>query len=185
MKFYMKNATVTAVSRSETHTMSKPNVPSIQLLEGLGVVGDAHSGATVKHRSRVAQDPTQPNLRQVHLIHAELLDELKESGFEITPGQMGENITTRGIPLLDLPRHTLLYIGGTAVVQVTGLRNPCHQLNGLQDGLMKAVLDKTENGELIRKAGIMGIVVQGGLISVGDSIRVVLPETPFVALDRV
>ncbi len=178
-------ATVTAVSRSATHTMTKPNVSSIQLLTGLGVEGDAHMGTTVKHRSRVAQDPSQPNLRQVHLIHAELHDELRAGGFTITPGQMGENITTQGINLLDLPQNTLLYIGETAIVQVTGLRNPCNQLNGLQEGLMQAVLGRDEHHNLIRKAGIMGVVLKGGQINIGDSIAVHLPEPPFVALDRV
>src|ERR1700716_2531545 len=128
---------VTAVSRSATHTLRKSNVQSIRLLEGLGVEGDAHQGSMVKHRSRVARDPTQPNLRQVHLIHAELHDELRRTGaFELSPGQMGENITTRGIDLLGLPHGTRLLLGESAVVEVTGLRNPCKQLDGIQPGLM-------------------------------------------------
>src|SRR6185369_7203833 len=125
---------VIAVSLSGGHTMSKPNVTRIRLLEGLGVDGDAHMGATVKHRSRVALDPTQPNLRQVHLIHAELLDELRAKGFNVTPGLMGENVTTRGIDLLALPAGTRLHLGRAAIIQVTGLRNPCYQLDGLQPG---------------------------------------------------
>lgn len=177
--------TITAVSKSATHTMSKPNVPSICLLAGLGVEGDAHMGATVKHRSRVAQDPNQPNLRQVHLIHAELHEALKAAGFQINPGQMGENITTSGIDLLGLPRHTRLRLGESAVVEVTGLRNPCNQLNGIQDGLMKAVLGYDEQGNLIRKAGIMAIVLEGGVVRPGDQIRVELPEQPFLPLERV
>lgn len=176
---------VTALSKSASHTLTKQNQPSLNLLEGLGVEGDAHMGPTVKHRSRVAQDPLQPNLRQVHLIHAELLDELASKGFDIAPGAMGENITTRGIALLDLPRGTRLHIGGEAIVEVTGLRNPCVQLEGLQQGLMAAVLGRDEAGNLIRKAGVMGVVLKGGLIERGDTILVELPALPFVALEKV
>jgi hypothetical protein len=176
---------VVAVSKSPAHTMSKPNYAAIHLLAGLGVEGDAHLGITVKHRSRVAQDPTQPNLRQVHLIHTELHTELRQRGFNIAPGQMGENITTEGLNLLELPRGTRLLIGAEAVVEVTGLRNPCHQLDGIQEGLMKAVLDRDDAGNLVRKAGIMGIVIAGGTIVPGDIIRVEWPSEPFVALDRV
>ena len=176
---------VTAVSKSATHTMRKYNAPAIQLLAGLGVEGDAHMGTTVKHRSRVAQDPTQPNLRQVHLIHAELHETLNASGFQVEPGQMGENITTSGINLLDLPRNTLLHIGESAVVEVTGLRNPCSQLNGIQDGLLQAVLGRDEHNNLIRKAGIMGIVLADGLVKPGDPIQVELPLPPFLPLERV
>jgi MOSC domain-containing protein YiiM len=178
------NAVVTAVSRSETHTMQKFNQPSIVLLAGLGVKNDAHQGVTVKHRSRVAQGPTQPNLRQVHLIHEELHHELRDKGFEVVPGQMGENITTRNIDLLGLPRGTKLLIG-EAVLEVTGLRNPCTQLDGIQQGLMAAVLDRDEDGNLIRKAGIMTIVLQGGEVRPGDEIRIELPSEPFQRLERV
>ena len=176
---------VKAVSKSPEHTMSKPNQVSINLLTGLGVEGDAHMGVTVKHRSRVKQDPTQPNLRQVHLIHVELHEELQMAGFSLKPGQMGENITTFGINLLDLPRNTLLLIGESAVVEVTGLRNPCAQLDGIQEGLMKAVLGRDENSNLIRKAGIMGVVLQDGIVRPGDTIRVEFPELPFYPLDKV
>ena len=176
---------IIAVSRSPQHTMRKTNEAAIILLAGLGVEGDAHMCVTVKHRSRVAQDPTQPNLRQVHLIHSELHDELNAAGFSVTTGEMGENITTKGIPLLDLPRNTLLFLGEEAVVQVTGLRNPCVQLNGIQDGLMQAVLGRDEQNNLIRKAGVMGIVVQGGVVKTGDPIRVQMPEPPFIALEKV
>jgi len=165
--------------------MRKAGQLYIRLLEGLGVEGDAHAGTTVKHRSRVRQDPTQPNLRQVHLIHAELHDELRAKGFELAPGQMGENITTRGIDLLSLPKGALLHIGDEATVEVTGLRNPCTQLDRIRPGLMAAVLDRDVNGSLVRKAGIMGIVLRSGLVKAGDAIRVVLPAGPFVALDRV
>lgn len=176
---------VTAVSRSATHTFSKQNQESIRLLTGLGVEGDAHMGETVKHRSRVARDATQPNLRQVHLIHAELHDELRAAGFSVSAGQMGENITTRGVDLLRLPTGARLHLGGMAVVEVTGLRNPCTQLDDFQQGLMAAVLGRDEHGNLIRKAGVMGIVIVGGEVRPGDPIRVELPPEPHRTLDRV
>src|SRR6478672_1505248 len=149
---------VVAVSRSARHTLTKPNQSSIRLVAGLGVEGDAHLGATVKHRSRVARDPSRPNLRQVHLIHAELHDELRAAGFAVEAGQMGENVTTRGVDLLGLPTGTRLHLGATAVVEVTGLRNPCVQLDRLRPGLMAATLDRDERGRLVRKAGVMAVV---------------------------
>ncbi|MFN8473419.1 MAG: MOSC domain-containing protein [Anaerolineae bacterium] len=176
---------VAAVSRSAKHTFSKPTQDGICLLPGLGVEGDAHMGETVKHRSRVRQDPTQPNLRQVHLIHAELFDELSAQGFDVSAGQMGENITTRGIDVLALPTGARLHIGDSAVVEVTGLRNPCAQLDTFQPGLMAAVLDRDADGNLVRKAGIMGIVVEGGEVRAGDAIRVELPPEPHRPLKRV
>ncbi|GLW24723.1 MOSC domain-containing protein [Microbispora triticiradicis] len=176
---------VTAVSRSATHTFSKAPMDSVRLLAGLGVEGDAHSGTTVKHRSRVARDPDQPNLRQVHLVHAELHDELRDAGFAVRAGDMGENVTTRGVDLLGLPTGTRLHLGESAVVEVTGLRNPCGQLNGFQDGLMKAVLDRDEEGNLVRKAGIMAVVVTGGEVRPGDPIRVELPAGPHHPLQPV
>jgi MOSC domain-containing protein YiiM len=172
------NGIVAAVSRSPTHTMTKPTADSIRLLAGLGIENDAHQGVTVKHRSRVAKDPTVPNLRQVHLIHTELFDELRSRGFAVAPGLMGENVTTSGIDLLALPTGTRLYLGGEAVIEVTGLRNPCRQLNGLQRGLMEATLDRDGDGNLIRKAGIMAIVLAGGVVHEGDPIRVELPPAP-------
>ena len=176
---------VMAVSRSATHTLSKPNQESIRLLAGRGVEGDAHCGETVKHRSRVARDPTQPNRRQIHLIHAELFDELQTAGFTVSAGQMGENITTRGIDLLGLPTGARLHLGDTAVVEVTGLRNPCAQLDRLQPGLMAAVLARDANGSLVRKVGVMGIVLVGGKVWPGDPIRVELPPEPHRPLERV
>jgi MOSC domain-containing protein YiiM len=176
---------VSAVSRSGTHTFSKSNQESIQLLAGLGVEGDAHLGKTVKHRSRVAKDPTQPNLRQVHLIHSELFDELQSAGFSVSAGQLGENITTSGIDLLGLPASTRLHLGETAVIEVTGLRNPCAQIDRFQSGLMAALLDHDEKGDLIRKGGIMGIVLVSGTVRPGDLIRVELPEEPHHPLVRV
>jgi MOSC domain-containing protein YiiM len=166
---------VIAVSRSATHSMAKPNEAAIELIAGIGVKGDAHSGTTVKHRSRVARDPSQPNLRQVHLIHSELHDELRGRGFEVSPGQMGENITTAGIDLLGLPTGTRLRLGAAAVVEVTGLRNPCAQLDTIYQGLMKATLDRDAQGNLIRKAGVMSIVVTGGTVHPDDPITVELP----------
>src|SRR3954454_8837203 len=138
-------AQVAAVSRSATHSFSKGNQEAIDLVVGLGVADDAHAGTTVKHRSRVARDPNQPNLRQVHLIHAELHDELRGAGFDVAAGQMGENVTTRGVDLLGLPTGTLLALGDEAVVEVTGLRNPCAQLDAFRPGLMAAVLGRDES----------------------------------------
>lgn len=176
---------VTAVSRNATHSLSKPSRESITLLAGLGVEGDAHAGATVKHRSRVRRDPSTPNLRQVHLIHAELHDELRPAGFEVEPGQMGENVTTRGIDLLALPAGTRLRLGDYAVVELTGLRNPCVQLDGLQPGLMQATLGRDGDGNLIRKAGVMSVVVEGGRVRPGDRIEVGLPSEPHRRLQPV
>jgi MOSC domain-containing protein YiiM len=176
---------VTAVSASATHTMSKPNQPHILLVAGSGVAGDAHQGATVKHRARVARDPRQPNLRQVHLIHAELHDELRAKGFDVAAGQMGENITTRGIDLLGLPTGARLHLGKSALLEITGLRNPCAQLDGIQQGLMQAVLDRDAHGNLVRKAGVMGIVLQDGIVRPGDAIRVELPSPPHQPLEPV
>ena len=175
-------AEVAAVSRSATHTMTKPAAASIRLAAGLGVDGDAHAGETVKHRSRVARDPAQPNLRQVHLLHAELHDELRAQGFDLAPGEMGENVTTRGVDLLALPAGTRLRLGAAAVVEITGLRNPCRQLDGLRPGLMAATLARDQDGGLVRKAGVMAIVVAGGEVRPGDPIAVELPAPPHRAL---
>jgi MOSC domain-containing protein YiiM len=169
---------ITAVSRSSRHTLVKTNEASVRLMAGLGIEGDAHQGTTVKHRSRVARDPAAPNLRQVHLIHAELHDELRRRGFEVRAGQMGENITTSGVDLLGLTTGTRLYIGDTAIVEVTGLRNPCAQLDKIQPGLMAATLDRDAEGRLVRKAGIMGIVLATGEVRPGDPIRVEPPPPP-------
>lgn len=171
-------AHVLALSRSTTHSFSKPGVPSLSLLTGLGSEGDAHQGVLVKHRSRVAQNPNQPNLRQVHLIHAELLDELADKGFLIAPGELGENITTRGVQLLDLPEGTRLAVGGQAVIEVTGLRNPCKQIEAFRPGLLAAVLGRDVDGGIVRKTGVMGIVLAGGMIRQGDEIGVELPAWP-------
>jgi MOSC domain-containing protein YiiM len=176
------SSTVAAVFRSATHTMSKYPEPQITLRSGLGVEGDAHAGATVKHRSRVARDPDQPNLRQVHLIHGELHDELAAKGFTVAAGQMGENITVRGLDLLGLARGTRLRLGDNAVVEVTGLRNPCTQLDGIQPGLMAAVLDRDPDGALVRKAGVMGVVLADGVVRPGDSITVTPPDGDRVPL---
>jgi MOSC domain-containing protein YiiM len=167
---------VLAVSLSPRHKFSKTNALSIRLVEGLGVEGDAHMGSTVKHRSRVAQNPYVPNLRQVHLIHAELFDELKGKGYRVTPGDLGENITTSGLDLLALPRGARLRIGDSAIVELTGLRNPCGQIDKFSKGLMSAVLDRDDKGNVVRKSGVMSIVVAGGDIRPGDSIVVELPE---------
>lgn len=169
------NAHVVAVARSSGHTFSKSVKDAIVLEAGLGIAGDAHSGVTVKHRSRVRKDPTQPNLRQVHLIHAELFAELATKGFDIAAGDLGENITTRGIDLLALPQGARLAIGPEAIVEITGLRNPCVQIDAFRRELMHAVLDKAPDGSLIRKAGVMGVVLASGPIAPEDTITVTLP----------
>jgi MOSC domain-containing protein YiiM len=176
---------VTAVSIDSEHRFSKANRECVRLVTGLGVEGDAHFGATVQHRSRVRQDPTQPNLRQVHLIHGELHDELRAAGFDISAGQLGENVTTRGVDLLGLPAGTLLRLGAEAVVEVTGLRNPCLQIDAFRPGALQQVVRRAEDGTLVRKAGVMGIVVTSGEVRPGDQIRVELPPEPHRPLDRV
>lgn len=175
---------VVAVHSHASHTFSKQARESITLLEGLGVEGDAHCGATVQHRSRVAADPSQPNVRQVHLIHGELFDELRESGHSVQPGDLGENITTRDIDLLALPVGARLHFGD-AVVTITGLRNPCQQINGFQSGLLKHVIKTDGEGNVIRLAGVMGIVSRGGPVAAGSTIDVELPPTPHFPLTRV
>lgn len=179
------NARVIAVSSGSSHTFSKRPCEHIRLLPGLGVEGDAHMGNTVQHRSRVARDPTQPNLRQVHLIHAELHDELHATGFEVEPGDIGENVTTRGVELLALPTGTRVRLGRTAVIELTGLRNPCVQLDRFQPGLMQAVLDRDADGRLVRKSGVMAIVLSAGEVRAGDRIRVELPGEPHLPLGPV
>ncbi|MBB4843017.1 MOSC domain-containing protein YiiM [Paucibacter oligotrophus] len=178
-------AQVLALHRSQTHSFSKSAMPQLNLLAGLGVEGDVHCGETVKHRSRVAQDPTQPNLRQVHLIQAELFEQLSRQGLQVSPGQMGENLTTQGLDLLALPVDTVLSIGDSARLRVTGLRNPCGQIEQFQAGLLAAVLERAADGRLIRKAGIMAVVLNSGLVRPGDAIRVLLPPLPHRALERV
>lgn len=179
------NGSVVAVARDKGHHFTKPLCMSIRITAGLGVEGDAHSGITVQHRSRVLRDPTVPNLRQVHLIHEELFEELKAEGFKVTPGDLGENVTTRGIDLLSLPAGTLLHLGDSAIVEVTGLRNPCVQIDRFQTGLMKAVLGRDEQGNLVRKTGVMCIAIASGDVHPGDPIRVELPAEPHRKLEVV
>ena len=178
-------AVVTHLHRSPEHAFSKETQDEIVLVAGMGVEGDAHCGATVRHRSRVAADPTQPNLRQVHLMHGELFDELAEGGHRVEPGDLGENITTRGLDLLDLPTGTMLRIGEEALVALTGLRNPCRQIEAFQTGLQGAVLDHDDDGKLVRKAGVMGVVVRGGVVRTGDTVEVTLPPGPPAPLQKV
>ncbi|MEU1486633.1 MOSC domain-containing protein [Streptomyces sp. NPDC005752] len=179
------NATVTAVSSNDVYSFTKPARESITLLAGLGVEGDVHAGSTVKHRSRVAQDPTQPNLRQVHLMHQELFAELRDAEFEVGPGDLGENVTTSGIDLLALPVGTLLRLGNEAVVEVTGLRNPCLQIDNFQEGLLRQVVGRADDGTVVRKAGVMGVVTTGGIVRPGDAVEVQLPAEPHRPLKRV
>ena len=180
----MIEAKVISVSRGTQHNFSKAVASSITLIAGEGVEGDAHRGVTVKHRSRVNKDPTQPNLRQVHLIHNELIEMLKQRGFDVAPGVMGENITTSGLNILSLPVGTRLALG-EAEIEITGLRNPCGQLDNYQRGLTAAVLDRDADGNLMRLAGIMAVVVRGGVVKMGDAILVKLPVEPYRALEPV
>jgi MOSC domain-containing protein YiiM len=173
--------TVAAVSRATAHSFSKPTVDAITLVEGWGVEGDAHAGATAQHLYVVKKDPTRPNLTQVHLMPAELFDEL-DGRFTVLPGELGENVTTRGVDLVTLPLGTRLHLGEDAVVEVTGLRNPCSKINKYQAGLMKALISRDDDGTVVRKSGIMGIVVASGVVSPGDALRVELPEGEHVAL---
>ncbi|MET0989215.1 MAG: MOSC domain-containing protein [Glaciihabitans sp.] len=184
MKLLARPAVV-SVSRDEEHRFSKPTFDSITLVEGLGVEGDVHLGRTVQHRSRVAVDPSQPNLRQVHLIQSELFAETADQGYELHPGDLGENVTTAGLDLLGLPNGAILRIGATASVKITGLRNPCAQINTFQAGLLKTMIGRDDAGNVVRKAGVMGVVVRSGTIRVGDSIAVTLPAGPHVPLEKV
>ena len=172
---------VTAVSRAAAHSFSKTPQPRITLVEGLGVEGDAHAGSTTQHLYLVKKDPTRANLTQVHLIQEELFHELRDR-FVIRPGELGENVTTSGVDLLTLPLGTRLHLGASAVVEVTGLRSPCSKINAYQGGLMKALVEKHPDGGVIRKSGIMGVVVAGGEVAPGDTLRVQLPAGEPVAL---
>ena len=178
-------ARVIAVCRDREHLFSKCPAAEVVLLPGLGVEADAHQGVTVQHRSRVAVDPTQPNLRQVHLIGAELFAEVAEYGYQVEPGQLGENVTTAGLDLLGLPRGTRLSLGEAAVIELTGLRNPCQQINGFRAGLLKHVLNTDERGEPVRRAGVMSVVLTGGVVRPGDPIAIHLPPAPDQPLERV
>jgi len=166
---------VIAVSSSEEHGPRKRNRDSVVLVAGIGVEGDAHAGAEVKHLSRARRDPTLPNLRQVHLIAAELHAELRDRGFEVSAGEMGENLTTEGVDLLGLARGARLRLGERAMIELTGLRNPCKQLDGIAPGLMRATLDRRADGELVRRAGVMATVVEGGTVRPGDRVAIELP----------
>jgi MOSC domain-containing protein YiiM len=181
----MASGKVEAVHASSGHTLRKQTRDNVTLIADHGVEGDAHAGATVKHRSRVAKDPEQPNLRQVHLIHGELHDELRSKGFAVEAGAMGENVTTRGVALLDLPTGARLRLGEHAVVEITGLRTPCKQLETIQDGLMSELMPRAEDGAVLRKAGVMAVVVSGGAVRAGDAITVELPAEPHRPLQPV
>lgn len=176
------NALVAGLALQHDHRFSKAPAREINLQAGLGVAGDAHSGLTVKHRSRVAKDASAPNLRQVHLIGQELLDELNAAGFCVAPGDLGENVTTRGLKLIDLPKGARLRLGESALIEITGLRNPCLQLDKFRKGLMAATLERDPEGRLIRKAGVMAIVIEGGIVRAGDAISLELPPEPHIRL---
>ncbi|WP_254055023.1 MOSC domain-containing protein [Kiloniella sp. EL199] len=180
-----RNPMVIATSLCPEHSFSKPTVDALELITGQGIKGDAHCGVTVKHRSRVAKGPSTPNLRQVHLIHSELHAELLAAGFKVGPGIMGENITTQGVDLLKLPVGTILRLGAEAVIWITGLRNPCKQLDEYQQGLTQAVLGRDEHNNLVRKAGVMAMVLEGGIVQAGDRIIIELPPLPHRPLEKI
>lgn len=169
---------VVAVNQSPDHAMRKPSQPVVRMVAGLGIEGDVHAGASIQHRSRLGRAASQPNLRQVHLIATELHDELRAAGFDLGPGEMGENVTTSGLDLLALPAGTRLRLGDAAVVEITGLRTPCSQLDGVRPGLMAAVSPQDEHGHVVRRAGVMSIVVASGDVRPGDPIIVELPSAP-------
>ena len=179
------NGVIIAVARNGQHAFSKTVVPEVKLIEGLGVDGDAHAGTTVKHRSRVARDPAQANLRQVHLLPLELLNELQANGFRVVPGALGENVTTSGIDLLGLPAGTLLHLGEHAIVRLTGLRNPCSQIEDFHEGLLAAVVSRDQDGHVRRKTGVMAVVLSSGIVRTNDPVRVELPSAPHAALEVV
>ncbi|MDH6516370.1 MOSC domain-containing protein YiiM [Streptomyces sp. SAI-208] len=176
---------ITAVSSNGTYSFTKPNREAITLLAGFGVAGDVHGGATVKHRFRMRKDPSQPNLRQVHLMHAELFEELRAAGFEVGAGELGENVTTRGVDLLGLSVGTRLHLGDEAVVEVTGLRNPCAQIDRFRKGLLKEVVGRGPDGAARFRSGIMSVVVVGGVVRPGDTVGVEAPPGPHRPLDIV
>lgn len=178
-------ATVVAVHSSPDHGFSKKMVRRVELIAGIGVAGDAHAGSTVRHRSRVRTDPTRPNLRQVHLIASELFDALGEVGHDVAPGDLGENITTAGLDLHALAVGSVLLIGDEALLAVTGLRNPCAQIERFRPGLLQHVLFRCSDGEMVRRAGIMSVVVRGGAVEAGDTITVADPPGPARPLERV
>ena len=173
---------IVAVSRSPKHTFSKQNEESIRLIKGFGVEGDAHAGENVKHRYLARKDPTRPNIRQVHLIQIELLEELNAKGFSVNPGELGENITTRGVDLLGLPTGSKIKIGAQVIIELTTLRNPCGQIDRFQKGLLKEVFYKNEEGELVRRAGVMGIILEGGIVKPNDEMVIDLPPKPHLPL---
>jgi len=173
---------VVAVCASPVHGFSKQARPAVRLVEGLGVEGDAHAGTTVQHLSRVRRNPSEPNLRQVHLVHTELFDEVAADGHRVRPGDLGENVTTTGVDLLGLPVGTVLRLGEAAVVEITGLRNPCYQIDDFQDGLLKHMLARAADGTVVRRAGVMAVVRSSGEVRPGDPVTVVLPPEPHQAL---
>jgi len=179
------SGSIVAVCARAGHGVGKDVLPEITLRADHGVVGDAHASATVQHLSRVRKDASQPNLRQVHLMHEALHTRLRAEGFDVGPGTLGENVLTRGVDLLALPTGAALRLGASAIVTLTGLRNPCVQLDALQPGLMKAVLDRDEDGALVRLAGVMGVVTRGGAVRPGDPVEITLPAAPHRRLEPV
>lgn len=176
---------VVGLASDDQHRFSKTPRDAIRLIAAVGVEGDAHAGATVRHRSRVKADPDQPNLRQVHLLHSEFLDLAREHGFQLSGGDLGENVLTSGVDLLHLPRDTRLRIGPAALLRVTGLRNPCWQIDAFRSGLLKVAVTRSEDGDIVRRVGVMAVVESGGTVALGDTIEVEPPPGPHVALEPV
>jgi MOSC domain-containing protein YiiM len=172
------NGTVLAVSVDGKHRFSKMSRLSITLTSGHGIEGDAHSGPFVRHRYLARRDPKAPNLRQVHLIPSELFDALRTSGFDVCPGDLGENIATVGLNLESLPLGTMLHLGASATLELTGLRTPCVLIDRFKSGLK----DRLQDGGPRFRAGVMAIVTEGGEVSCGDRIRAVLPAPPHLPL---
>ena len=157
-------AAVVGLSIDDGHHFSKRAVERVTMVAGVGIEGDVHAGPLVQHRSRVRVDPNQPNLRQVHLIDDAVFAVAASAGFEIDHGDLGENVTVSGLDVHGLAVGTMLRLGESAFVAVTGLRNPCGQINGLRPGLLD-VLRRADGGDIVRRAGIMGVVVRGGEVA--------------------
>lgn len=181
----MNRAMVESVHRSESHDFTKATVEEVVLVAGVGIEGDAHAGATVQHVSRKKKDADRPNLRQVHLVSAELHEELVADGFDLDHGGFGENLVTRGIALGDLPVGTTLALGDDAIIVLTGLRDPCAQIDRHREGLRAAVAFDPGEGPKLFRDGAMAMVVRGGVVRTGDPIGVALPPEPHHPMRKV
>ena len=143
--------------------------------------GDAHAGPFVRHRHLARRHPKMPNLRQVHLIPSELFQALRADGYELRPGDLGENILTAGLDLEALPLGTILKLGAEAAIELTGLRTPCVLIDRFKPGLKRRMLVE-EYGRPRFRCGVMAVVRSSGRISTGDAIAVRLPSEPLKSL---